>query len=229
MSDMLNNTSADKRIILITRPAIQARTFAHYVSQSLEIEVEIKNINSPDEKLLSSGAIILFDITLSNKRLNSYWRELIHAQCDNPRLFLINSAHKYELSEIAQWQSLYGVFRYDDNEAQLLNAIQAVLSGDQAVSLNAMHPSLYAKTSSPQHDTHTKTTLTERECEILYELRQGATNQDIARVLFISENTVRTHLYNVFRKISVKNRTQAVSWANSNLHQHAMLDHYTNV
>lgn len=44
---------------------------------------------------------------------------------------------------------------------------------------------------------------------------------DIARALFISENTVRTHLYNVFRKLSVKNRTQAVSWAN---HE----DHVTN-
>lgn len=40
---------------------------------------------------------------------------------------------------------------------------------------------------------------------------------DIARALFISENTVRTHLYNVFRKLSVKNRTRAVSWANEHL------------
>ncbi|WP_252097463.1 LuxR C-terminal-related transcriptional regulator, partial [Escherichia coli] len=39
----------------------------------------------------------------------------------------------------------------------------------------------------------------------------------IARSLFISENTVKTHLYNLFKKIAVKNRTQAVSWANDNL------------
>ncbi|HCT5799213.1 TPA: transcriptional regulator CsgD, partial [Enterobacter hormaechei] len=38
-----------------------------------------------------------------------------------------------------------------------------------------------------------------------------------ARSLFISENTVKTHLYNLFKKIAVKNRTQAVSWANDNL------------
>ncbi|EPT9092536.1 LuxR C-terminal-related transcriptional regulator, partial [Citrobacter freundii] len=40
---------------------------------------------------------------------------------------------------------------------------------------------------------------------------------EIARSLFISENTVKTHLYNLFKKIAVKNRTQAVSWANDNL------------
>lgn len=45
----------------------------------------------------------------------------------------------------------------------------------------------------------------------------GASNIEIARLLFISENTVKTHLYNLFRKIAVKNRTQAVTWANENL------------
>lgn len=225
MSDMLNQTAYEKRIILITRPAIQANAFASYLSESLAIPVEIKNINSPDEQAFSSGAVILFDITLSNKKLNNYWREVIQSRCDCPRLFLINSAHKYELSEIAQWQSLYGIFRYDDDEAHMLNAIKAVLTGDHAVSLNAMHPSLYTRAPEPQ--TNAKASLTDRECEILYELRQGATNMDIARTLFISENTVRTHLYNVFRKISVKNRTQAVSWANRNLHHMATYDHYT--
>ncbi|AFJ45905.1 LuxR C-terminal-related transcriptional regulator [Shimwellia blattae] len=224
MSDMSSRQAQDKRIILITRPAVQANTFAQYLRQALSVEVIIKNINSPDGELLASSSAILFDITLSNKKLNSYWQDIIKQQCNNPHLFLINSAHKYELSEIAQWTSLYGIFRYDDNEGQMLNAIRAVISGDQSVSLSAMHPSLYARV--PEQDTEAKASLTERECEILYELRQGATNQDIARVLFISENTVRTHLYNVFRKISVKNRTQAVSWANRNLHQHAILDHY---
>ena len=53
--------------------------------------------------------------------------------------------------------------------------------------------------------------------EILNKLRIGASNIEIARSLFISENTVKTHLYNHFKKIAVKNRTQAVSWANDNL------------
>ncbi len=53
--------------------------------------------------------------------------------------------------------------------------------------------------------------LTHREKEILNKLRIGASNNEIARSLFISENTVKTHLYNLFKKIAVKNRTQAVS------------------
>ena len=34
---------------------------------------------------------------------------------------------------------------------------------------------------------------------------------------FISENTVRTHIYNIFKKIAVSNRTQAACWANTHL------------
>lgn len=39
----------------------------------------------------------------------------------------------------------------------------------------------------------------------------------IAENLFISEFTVKSHLYQIFKKISVKNRTQAIAWANQRL------------
>jgi ATP/maltotriose-dependent transcriptional regulator MalT len=41
----------------------------------------------------------------------------------------------------------------------------------------------------------------------------GASNTEIADTLFVSEHTIKSHLYNVFKKLNVKNRLQAVSWA----------------
>ncbi|WAD29995.1 LuxR C-terminal-related transcriptional regulator [Citrobacter braakii] len=64
--------------------------------------------------------------------------------------------------------------------------------------------------------------LTEREYEILTELSKGASNGEIANAFFISENTVRTHIYNIFKKISVNNRTQAACWANLHLRSLAL-------
>ncbi len=55
--------------------------------------------------------------------------------------------------------------------------------------------------------------LTTREKEIMQLLVLGASNVQIAETLFVSENTVKTHLYNVFKKINVKNRMQAFMWA----------------
>ncbi|WP_425756146.1 response regulator transcription factor [Ihubacter sp. rT4E-8] len=52
--------------------------------------------------------------------------------------------------------------------------------------------------------------LTKREVEILEEIYSGKTNTQIAEALFISESTVKAHIYNIFRKLDVKSRVEAV-------------------
>ncbi|WP_299004587.1 response regulator transcription factor [uncultured Shewanella sp.] len=61
--------------------------------------------------------------------------------------------------------------------------------------------------------------LTIREREVLKALRLGLTNIDIAEQLFVSESTVKTHLYHSFRKIGVSSRGEAIAWAQANLHE----------
>lgn len=55
--------------------------------------------------------------------------------------------------------------------------------------------------------------LTERELEILALVAKGKTNREIAEEFFISRHTVVRHTSNIFRKINVKNRSQAASYA----------------
>lgn len=52
--------------------------------------------------------------------------------------------------------------------------------------------------------------LTKREVEILKEVYNGKTNTQIGEDLFISESTVKAHIYNIFRKMNVKSRVEAV-------------------
>jgi DNA-binding CsgD family transcriptional regulator len=49
--------------------------------------------------------------------------------------------------------------------------------------------------------------LTDREAEVSAGILRGQTNAEIARVLFISEGTVKNHLKHIFQKVGVKNRT----------------------
>ncbi|HHG8774301.1 TPA: LuxR C-terminal-related transcriptional regulator [Raoultella planticola] len=215
MINLSGSSSCSCQVVFITHPSIQSKAFASYLTDALSTTVTLYNINKPLAQRFAKESVILFDIAVSNKKLNTIWQDVIRSYAQNPRLLIINSVQKYELYEMAQWPALYGVFRHDDDELRLIEGAKAVLNGEQMAELSVMHPAMYAvdQSSLPAESPP----LTERECEILNELRGGATNMDIARALFISENTVRTHLYNVFRKLSVKNRTQAVSWANEHL------------
>lgn len=52
--------------------------------------------------------------------------------------------------------------------------------------------------------------LTAREMDVLACIAKGFSNQDIAKALFVSEKTVKNHLTNIFRKLNVNDRTQAL-------------------
>jgi DNA-binding NarL/FixJ family response regulator len=62
--------------------------------------------------------------------------------------------------------------------------------------------------------------LTRREAEILGYVAEGRTNKQIARTLWLSLNTVKFHLSNIYRKLNVANRAHATHWAE----QHGLLD-----
>ncbi len=59
----------------------------------------------------------------------------------------------------------------------------------------------------------TEPNLSPREGEVLQLVAQGATNKQIADSLFISENTVKTHLRNIMEKLHLANRSQAAAYA----------------
>lgn len=52
--------------------------------------------------------------------------------------------------------------------------------------------------------------LTPREKEFIEQIYSGKTNKEIAEILFLSESTVKTHIYNIFRKMNVKNRVEII-------------------
>jgi ATP/maltotriose-dependent transcriptional regulator MalT len=57
--------------------------------------------------------------------------------------------------------------------------------------------------------------LSERELEVLTLLASGRSNREVARDLFVSVGTVKTHTNNIYRKLGVRNRAEALARARS--------------
>jgi len=72
-----------------------------------------------------------------------------------------------------------------------------------------------APTAAPS-DALERAALTPREREILVLAAEGHSNAELARMLWVTEQTVKFHLANVYRKLGVSNRTEAGRWAFAN-------------
>ena len=70
--------------------------------------------------------------------------------------------------------------------------------------------------------------LTDRESEILALITQGKNNADVAALTFLSPNTVKSYIRNIYRKIDVASRTQPVLWGVNNgfTPDHHRIDHW---
>ena len=70
--------------------------------------------------------------------------------------------------------------------------------------------------------------LTDREAEILALITQGKSNSEVAELTFLSANTVKSYIRNLYRKIGVSSRTQAALWGVNNgfLPDHRRIDHW---
>jgi DNA-binding NarL/FixJ family response regulator len=97
------------------------------------------------------------------------------------------------------------------DQEEMLRTIQAVARGE-ALFGPAIAARLQAYFSLPKPNAPSELfpDLTEREREVLELLAQGFNNGDIARQLHISQKTVRNHCSNIFSKLQVVDRTQAI-------------------
>jgi DNA-binding NarL/FixJ family response regulator len=92
---------------------------------------------------------------------------------------------------------------------RLLPALILLIAGVLATAI--LYPKAQPSTKIPESDE----LWTPRELEVLALIAQGCTNEEIAACLVVALSTVKTHINNIYRKLGVRNRVQAVTYAHA--------------
>ena len=114
-------------------------------------------------------------------------------------------------------KNVRGFFYKDDSFEIFIKGLKAIFAEEVWVSRDVLLKVVFDTIEERRARIQQRTALTQRQIEILSLVSMGASNEEIAEKMTISENTVKTHLYNIFKKINVPNRLQAALWAAKHL------------
>jgi len=125
---------------------------------------------------------------------------------------------KVEIEKLALTNNIQGLFYKNDPLHIMPKGISAIMNGDLWYSRKTLTKCILENNHSNNFLDHAASShLTLRQREILILMASGCSNKEIANKLNISGHTVKTHVYNIYKKLKVDSRFQAALWAAKHL------------
>lgn len=188
------------------------------LKQLLELEGEFKVIGEACdgvdciEKLKKvKPDILLLDINMPNMNGLEVIEKMKESDC-NVKVLVLTVHNEVEYLLKAVDMGVNGYLLKDSESTELKQAIISVMNGEDYIQPSLI-PVLNAKMIDRNNDNEKISNLTKRELQVLKLLSIGKLNRQVADELQISERTVKNHVSNIFKKIDVKDRTQAAVFA----------------
>lgn len=183
---------------------------------NFEITVS-KNLPSLEQ---STNFDLIF-IDLLNSNLGDDIPQEIQQFTDNNRVVFFNAPeNKYDETQLLL-SNIAGIFYLDERLDIVMRGITLLQQNQRWFKRETMNNAFSellkkaqkpTKLTPPIQQAISSPDLTKRENTIIGLVSCGAKNQEIADQLHISPNTVKTHLYSIFRKTSSRNRIELISW-----------------
>ena len=154
-----------------------------------------------------SPDVVLMDLQMPEMDGVTATRAIVAAS--GPQVLVLTSFSDAERIVDALDAGAVGYMLKDAEPDDLIDAVRSVAQGDSPLHPRVARQLLTARSARRPVDQE----LTAREREVLWLVRDGLANKQIARRLGISERTVKAHLTSVFATIGVADRTAAALWA----------------
>jgi DNA-binding NarL/FixJ family response regulator len=167
--------------------------------------------------------VVLLDVQMPVMNGLEAARQILRHQEFRAKVIMITTFDLDEHVHAAIGAGACGFLLKDTRAEVLADAVRTVAGGEallapsilrRLVAQHSVAPSDTAAASAAAADRKTAASrlpqLTDRELEVFRLLGRGASNQEIARTLWISESTVKTHVTRLFAKLDLRDRAQAV-------------------
>lgn len=203
-------------VVIVSEHNPQSTLFVDFIKDNINCAVTQLTPKESVASLPDDVAVVLMDAGYLDESHMQKWQEML-ADYDGVCLVALNMRDEAHAAELLTFMHLSGVFYRHDSLEMICKGIDKLLEGHLWMSRTLMTRLIEFFRKQSLNSYRPACGLTQRELEIIGLLGSGASNMQIADRLFVSEHTVKSHLYNIFKKIDVHNRTQAVNWARQNL------------
>lgn len=213
----------EKRIVLISSETLQNQAFVEYIAERTGFECVLRRElrrAATSAALATRSTLVLADcLFIHADTIIQQIEQLPTPLPNNVMVCMINLYQSTAIELRAVIQGIRGLFEAGTDLPTLIRGINAILDGDVWIPRRVLVTAAFSnEVERPKkHLSPARNTLTRRERQILTLISTGASNDEVADKLGISPNTVRTHIYNLYRKIGVPNRMQAALWGAENL------------
>jgi DNA-binding NarL/FixJ family response regulator len=186
--------------IISTYPDIEIAGMAGTVQEAVELARTIK----PD--------IVLMDFSLPDGTGAEATRSILEEYPDCKTIFLTMSEEEEDLFAAIR-SGAKGYLLKNMAPQKLVAAIRSVQKGEAALSRKMTMRVMEELSRTKRPQLTEQATITLREIEVLEALASGLSNQEIANRLYISENTVKSHVHSILDKLNLSDRKEAAEYA----------------
>ncbi len=217
MTETARRDTPKRGVVLIGRNDFQNKLLAGLIVERIGCSCLVRSIEDLSGPSVDADVLALLDVEgIAAPDLNVRLHAL--ATCATVRnIALINADESVSFEQIVAYPGIKGIFCRETSEENFVKGVLAIFKGECWLPRKMLFAH-WERTSAHKRLFPAETTLlTRKETDTLKLLVGGHSNNHIARALNVSPHTVKTHIYNLFRKLHVGNRVQAVHWALQNI------------
>ena len=195
------------KVMIVDDQAISRRYFEMILSGSgrYEVVLSLSSAFAADVYLLKKKVdLILMDVLMNDGPNGLTAAEKIKQSDPEIRIVVVTSMPDASWMDRARRIGVESFWYKESERTEILDVLDRTMAGESVYPASAPPASL---------GNASRESFTDRELDVLRELADGKSNSEIANLLFVSENTIKTHVRTLLKKTGFTNRTELAAHA----------------